>query len=265
MLAAVLLAALTRRWWLPAAVWAAGSAVISIGWYDQLLLVPVVWPAEFTALTATGAGTLQLATLSAASALALRLLPRGQLVRLPPAADLALAGCTVAGAGLAVQLLTDAHGLVAQLIATPQVWLAAAACLAAGLARGWRWSLAALLAAGLAAWPDPAGWMLAPLAATVGPAARLAATLRRPAVGMWTLTGLNTVDATLTAVFVGSGIAVEANPLLAGWLWVALPAKVLGVAVAAVVLRRFAPRLVPIPTAALAVVTVYHLAGAVTV
>jgi len=69
---------------------------------------------------------------------------------------------------------------------------------------------------------------------------------------------LNIADALLTFLAGRAGVATEANPVVR---LVGLPAKVLGVGAASVLIARWRPRLLLIPLVVLVGVLVYHLSG----
>lgn len=73
---------------------------------------------------------------------------------------------------------------------------------------------------------------------------------------------LNVADAALTVLWIEMGIAVEANPVVD---LIGFPAKVVGVAIGSYVVYRLRPRWLLVPIAALALVCVYHVAGAAVV
>lgn len=79
-----------------------------------------------------------------------------------------------------------------------------------------------------------------------------------PLVPLVALNALNVADAALTHWAIRAGMAAEANPVVDV---IGLPGKVLLVAVASWLIHRLRPRALWWPTAALAVVFVWHLAG----
>ena len=73
---------------------------------------------------------------------------------------------------------------------------------------------------------------------------------------------LNVLDAVLTYLVTRSGIAVEANPLVA---WLTLPGKIVFVAALSLLLWRLRPRALAVPVAAYTAVVCYTIGGAVLV
>jgi hypothetical protein len=72
--------------------------------------------------------------------------------------------------------------------------------------------------------------------------------------------GLNLADAALTAAAIRSGEGTEANPFVR---WMGLPAKVLLVAFASVLIARYRPRLLVWPAVVLVGVLAWHISGLV--
>lgn len=104
-----------------------------------------------------------------------------------------------------------------------------------------------------------AGALAAAAGAATSPLARAARGLQhRPGLAVVVCNLLNVLDAVVTAVWLETGAAREANPVVTA---IGLPAKIVAVALFSVVVARWAPRLLIVPIATLVLVAVWHVAG----
>ena len=94
------------------------------------------------------------------------------------------------------------------------------------------------------------------------PTRALAALMGSPLALLVAVNALNVADAALTVLWIEMGIALEANPIVDA---MGFPAKVVVVAVGSYAVYRLRPRWLIVPIVALALVCVYHLAGAAAV
>ena len=75
---------------------------------------------------------------------------------------------------------------------------------------------------------------------------------------LWTLLGLNCMDAALTVLVVGSGLAIEGNPIVR---LIGIPGKLVLVAVAGWLVARLRPQALVVPIIALTAVVAYSSVG----
>ncbi len=94
------------------------------------------------------------------------------------------------------------------------------------------------------------------------PKGALAVLMGSPLALLVMVNALNVADAALTVLWIEMGIALEANPIVDA---MGFPAKVVLVAVGSYAVYRLRPRWLIVPIVALALVCVYHLAGAAVV